>query len=151
MQEPLWAHIIKRIMKSQIALPKYFEMKKIAFLIIIFSTVFGFSQSDSLQLKVKGKIIELKTKMPIARVTVLNKNTASVVLASENGDFEISAKINDKLLIGFLTVIFFIFMIFLLNINHFCQLDILDRHFQQHFQIFMYMDFLYMRLIILGH
>lgn len=46
---------------------------------------------------------------------------------------------------------FFIFMIFLLNINHFCQLDILDRHFQQHFQIFMYMDFLYMRLIILGH
>ena len=77
-------------------------MKKIAFLFLIFSTVFGFSQTDSLQIKVKGKIIDIKTKMSIARVTVLNKNTTAVVLASENGEFEISAKINDKLLFSHL-------------------------------------------------
>lgn len=64
--------------------------------------MFGFSQSDTLQVKVKGKIIDIKTNMPIARVTVLNKNTSSVVLASENGDFEISAKTNDKLLFSHL-------------------------------------------------
>ena len=77
-------------------------MKKITFLILILFTVFGFSQSDTLQVKVKGKIIDIKTNMPISRVTVLNKNTSSVVLASENGDFEISAKTNDKLLFSHL-------------------------------------------------
>lgn len=77
-------------------------MKKITFLILILTAVFGFSQSDTLQVKVKGKIIDIKTNMPIARVTVLNKNTSSVVLASENGDFEISAKTNDKLLFSHL-------------------------------------------------
>ena len=77
-------------------------MKKIAFLILILTAVFGFSQSDTLQVKVKGKIIDIKTNMPIARVTVLNKNTSAVVLASENGDFEIFAKTNDKLLFSHL-------------------------------------------------
>lgn len=77
-------------------------MKKIAFLILIFNAAFGFSQSDSLQIKVKGKIMDIKSKMPIERVTILNKNTSSVVLASENGDFEISAKANDKLLFSHL-------------------------------------------------
>ncbi|WP_396198605.1 carboxypeptidase-like regulatory domain-containing protein [Flavobacterium sp.] len=77
-------------------------MKKIAFLFLILNAVFGFSQSDTLQVKVKGKIIDIKTNMPIASVTVLNKNTSSVVLASENGDFEISAKTNDKLLFSHL-------------------------------------------------
>ena len=55
--------------------------------------MFGFSQSDTLQVKVKGKIMDIKTKMPIARVTVLNKNTSTVVLASENGDFEKASEI----------------------------------------------------------
>jgi hypothetical protein len=77
-------------------------MKKIAFLILIFNAAFGFSQSDSLQIKVKGKIMDIKSKMPIERVTILNKNTSSVVLASENGDFEISAKTNDRLLFSHL-------------------------------------------------
>jgi len=77
-------------------------MKKIAFLILLLNTAFGFSQSDSLQIKVKGKIMDIKTKMPIERVTILNKNTSAVVLASENGDFEISAKTNDKLLFSHL-------------------------------------------------
>jgi hypothetical protein len=77
-------------------------MKKIAFLFLILYGLFGFSQSDSLQIKVKGKILDIKTKTPIARVTVLNKNTSAVVLASENGDFEISAKTNDKLLFSHL-------------------------------------------------
>jgi hypothetical protein len=77
-------------------------MKNIAFLFLILNAAFGFSQSDSLQIKVKGKIMDIKTKMPIERVTVLNKNTSAVVLASENGDFEISAKTNDKLLFSHL-------------------------------------------------
>lgn len=77
-------------------------MKKIAFLILILNAVFGFSQSDSLQIKVKGKIMDIKSKMPIERVTILNKNTSEVVLASENGDFEIAAKANDKLLFSHL-------------------------------------------------
>jgi hypothetical protein len=77
-------------------------MKKIAFLILILNAAFGFSQSDSLQIKVKGKIMDIKSKMPIERVTILNKNTSSVVLASENGDFEISAKTNDRLLFSHL-------------------------------------------------
>lgn len=46
--------------------------------------------------------MDIKTKMPIERVTILNKNTSSVVLASENGDFEISAKTNDRLLFSHL-------------------------------------------------
>ncbi|WP_353148699.1 carboxypeptidase-like regulatory domain-containing protein [Flavobacterium sp.] len=77
-------------------------MKKIAFLILLLNAAFGFSQSDTLQIKVKGKIMDIKSKMPIERVTILNKNTSSVVLASENGDFEISAKTNDRLLFSHL-------------------------------------------------
>jgi len=77
-------------------------MKKIAFLILLLNAAFGFSQTDSLQIKVKGKIMDIKSKMPIERVTILNKNTSSVVLASENGDFEISAKTNDRLLFSHL-------------------------------------------------
>ena len=77
-------------------------MKKIAYLFLLFFSVFGFSQTDSLQLKVKGKISDIKTSAPIARVTVVNKNNSSVVLASENGEFEISANRNDKLLFSHL-------------------------------------------------
>lgn len=77
-------------------------MKKIAFLFLLFFSVFGFSQSDSLQLNVKGKITDLKSNAAIARVTILNKNSSKVVLASENGEFEISANLNDELLISHL-------------------------------------------------
>ena len=77
-------------------------MKKIAYLFILFFSVFGFSQNDSLQLIVKGKIFDIKTNAPIARVTVVNKNNSTVVLASENGEFEIAANKNDKLLFSHL-------------------------------------------------
>lgn len=77
-------------------------MKKIAYLFIFFFSVFGFSQNDSLQLIVKGKIFDIKTNASISRVTVVNKNNSSVVLASENGEFEIIANRNDKLLFSHL-------------------------------------------------
>lgn len=77
-------------------------MRKISFLLLLFFSVFGFSQTDSLQLKVKGKIMDIKTNTSIARVTVLNKNNSAVVLASENGEFEISATLNDELLFSHL-------------------------------------------------
>ncbi len=77
-------------------------MKKIAYLFLLFFSVFGFSQSDSLQFKVKGKISDIKTNTAIARVTVVNKNNSSVILASENGEFEITAYLNDKLLFSHL-------------------------------------------------
>jgi hypothetical protein len=77
-------------------------MKKITYLFILFFSVFGFSQADSLQLKVKGKISDIKTNTSIARVTVVNKNNSTVVLASENGEFEITAQLNDKLLFSHL-------------------------------------------------
>ena len=77
-------------------------MKKIIYLFLLFFSVLGFSQADSLQLKVKGKISDLKTNASIARVTVVNKNNSSVVLASENGEFEISANMNDELLFSHL-------------------------------------------------
>lgn len=77
-------------------------MKKIAYLFIFFFSVFGFSQNDSLQLIVKGKIFDIKTNASISRVTVVNKNNSSVVLASENGEFEIVANRNDKLLFSHL-------------------------------------------------
>lgn len=77
-------------------------MRKIVYIFLLFFSVFGFSQSDSLQLKVKGKILDIKTNASIARVTVLNKNNSTVVLASENGEFEISAHLNDELLFSHL-------------------------------------------------
>mgnify|MGYP006363452721 FL=1 len=77
-------------------------MKKIAFLFLLYFSFFVFSQTDSLQLKVKGKISDIKTNTSIARVTVVNKNSSLVVLASENGEFEISANRNDILLFSHL-------------------------------------------------
>lgn len=73
-------------------------MKKAIYIFLLFLSVFGFAQTDSLQLKVKGKISDIKTNASIARVTVVNKNNSVVVLASENGEFEITANVNDKLL-----------------------------------------------------
>ncbi|MES2863412.1 MAG: carboxypeptidase-like regulatory domain-containing protein [Bacteroidota bacterium] len=77
-------------------------MKKIIHICFLLFTAVVFSQQDSLQLKVKGKIADIKTNASIARVTILNKNNSSVVLASENGEFEISANVNDKLLFSHL-------------------------------------------------
>jgi len=77
-------------------------MRKIAYLYFLLFTTVVFSQQDSLQLKVKGKILDVKTNTSIARVTVLNKNNSSIVLASENGEFEITANLNDKLLFSHL-------------------------------------------------
>ncbi len=77
-------------------------MRKIAYLYFLLFTSVVFSQQDSLQLKVKGKILDVKTNTSIARVTVVNKNNSSVVLASENGEYEITANINDKLLFSHL-------------------------------------------------
>ena len=77
-------------------------MKKTAYLFLLFLSVFGFSQTDSLHLKVKGKISDIKTNTSISRVTVVNKNNSSVVLATENGEFEITANMNDKLLFSHL-------------------------------------------------
>lgn len=77
-------------------------MKKLAYLFLFFFSLFGISQTDSLQLKVKGKILDSKTNASISRVTVVNKNNSTVVLASENGEFEISANKNDKLLFSHL-------------------------------------------------
>ena len=78
-------------------------MKKLAYLFLLLFSLFGFSQSDSLQLKVKGKIVDIVTNKPIERVTVLNKNSSLVMLASENGDFEITANLNDKLIFSHLS------------------------------------------------
>ena len=77
-------------------------MRKIIYIYFLLFTAVVFSQQDSLQLKVKGKITDIKTNTSIARVTVLNKNNSSVVLASENGEFEITANMNDKLLFSHL-------------------------------------------------
>ncbi len=77
-------------------------MKKLAYLFLLFFSLFGISQTDSLQLKVKGKILDSKTNASISRVTVVNKNNSTVVLASENGEFEISVNKNDKLLFSHL-------------------------------------------------
>lgn len=73
-------------------------MKKVIYICFLLFVTVGFSQQDSLQIKVKGKIVDVKTNTAIARVTVLNKNNSTVVLASENGEFEIIANTNDKLL-----------------------------------------------------
>jgi hypothetical protein len=77
-------------------------MKKATYLFLLFFSFFGFSQIDSVQQKVKGKILDIKTNASIGRVTVVNKNNSAVVLASENGEFEINANKNDKLLFSHL-------------------------------------------------
>lgn len=78
-------------------------MRKVAYICFLLFATVVFSQQDSLQLKVKGKIMDIKTNTSIARVTVLNKNNSTVVLASENGEFEITAQMNDKLLFSHLS------------------------------------------------
>lgn len=77
-------------------------MKKVIYLLIYLFSLLGFSQTDSTLVKVRGKILDIKTQASIGRVTVLNKNNSAVVLASENGEFEINANINDKLLFSHL-------------------------------------------------
>lgn len=77
-------------------------MKKVIYICFLLFITVGFSQQDSLQLKVKGKITDIKTNTSIGRVTVLNKNSSTVVLASENGEFEIMATVNDKILFSHL-------------------------------------------------
>jgi len=73
-------------------------MKKLLYIFILLLSVLGFAQTDTLNIKVTGKIVDIKTNEPIARVTVVNKNTSTSVLASESGQFVIEAKTNDKLL-----------------------------------------------------
>lgn len=79
-----------------------FFMKKLVYIFILIWSVFGFSQTDSLQVKITGKIVDLKSNEAVSRVTILNKNTLETALASENGQFEIVANLNDKLLFSHL-------------------------------------------------
>lgn len=79
-----------------------FFMKKLVYIFILIWSVFGFSQTDSLQIKITGKIVDLKSNEAVSRVTILNKNNLVSTLASENGQFEIVANLNDKLLFSHL-------------------------------------------------
>lgn len=79
-----------------------FQMKKLVYLLLFFVSVFGFAQTDSLQIKISGKIVDQKTNDAISGVTILNKNTLVSALATEKGQFEIFAKVNDKLLFSHL-------------------------------------------------
>lgn len=79
-----------------------FFMKKLVYIFILIWSVFGFSQTDSLQIKITGKIVDLKSNEAVSRVTILNKNNLVSTLASEDGQFEIVANLNDKLLFSHL-------------------------------------------------
>lgn len=77
-------------------------MKKLLYIFILLLSVFGFAQTDTLNIKITGKIVDIKTNEPISRVTIVNKNSSTSALASDNGQFEIVAKFNDKLLFSHL-------------------------------------------------
>ncbi|WP_458625935.1 carboxypeptidase-like regulatory domain-containing protein [Winogradskyella sp. PC D3.3] len=80
-------------------------MRYLLFLIICLSTVSGFSQDSTATktpTKVKGTIVSASTGLPLAEANVININQVVGTATTDEGLFEIKAKVNDTLHLSYL-------------------------------------------------
>lgn len=73
----------------------------IVFLFSIFTTV-SFSQKDTIVSKLSGSVYNSETRLPMSNVHVINTTKIKGTTTDGNGLFEITAKVNDTLLISYL-------------------------------------------------
>jgi len=77
-------------------------MKKILPIFFLFVSLLSFSQQDSLKVgKLKGQVIEAETKKFLSAANILNLNSVVGTITNENGDFQITAKVNDTIIVSY--------------------------------------------------
>lgn len=75
-------------------------MQKTYLLVLFFlvTTIISFSQTQ----KLKGQIIHAETKKPLSAAHILNLNTVIGTITSEKGVFDLTAQVNDTVLVSYL-------------------------------------------------
>ncbi len=78
-------------------------IKKIFFLVIILITSTTFSQNTIVKKKkLKGRITDVKTKLPLKSANILNLNTVIGTITNQYGEFALTAKKNDTIHISYI-------------------------------------------------
>lgn len=74
------------------------------FIVFLFSifTISSFSQKDTIVSKLSGSVYNSETRLPMSNVHVINTTKIKGTTTDGNGLFEITAKVNDTLLISYL-------------------------------------------------
>jgi hypothetical protein len=74
-------------------------MKKFLFLIIFFCGFWAYSQDDQ---KVQATVINAQTQQPLESVHVVNLNKVKGTITNKNGEFTLTAAVNDTLYFSYL-------------------------------------------------
>jgi hypothetical protein len=78
-------------------------IKKIFFIVIMLTTLTLFSQnSKEKKVKLKGRIIDVKTRFPLKSAHILNLNSVIGTITNRFGEFAITAKKNDVIHISYI-------------------------------------------------
>jgi len=75
--------------------------KKITFLLLIIGTTV-FSQNEEKKVKLKGRIIDVKTKLPLKSAHILNLETVIGTVTNRLGKFEISSNKGDVIHVSYI-------------------------------------------------
>jgi hypothetical protein len=77
-------------------------MKKLLPIFLLFVSLASFSQTDSLAVKkLIGQVIEAESKKVLSAANILNLNSVVGTITNENGDFQITAKVNDTIIVSY--------------------------------------------------
>jgi len=77
-------------------------MKKLFPIFLLLVSLVSFSQTDSLAVKkLIGQVIEAESKKVLSAANILNLNSVVGTITNENGDFQITAKVNDTIIVSY--------------------------------------------------
>ena len=77
-------------------------MKKIIYLLILFTVSIGFSQEDQTSGELQGVVFNTSDEGVMGNVHVLNLNQVIGTITNEQGQFNITARVNDTLYLSYL-------------------------------------------------
>lgn len=78
-------------------------MRNILFLAFLFIYFVGYSQKDTLSVRVlKGQIIHAEERTPLSAAHVMNLNSVVGTITDDRGFFEIPSQVNDTILVSYL-------------------------------------------------
>jgi len=77
-------------------------MKKIIYLLILFTVSIGFSQEDQTSGELQGVVFNTSDEAVMGNVHVLNLNQVIGTITNEQGQFNITARVNDTLYLSYL-------------------------------------------------
>ena len=77
-------------------------LKNIFFIVVFLFTLLAFSQEESVEQKLRGRIIDVNTNFPLKSAHILNMNSVIGTVTNHYGEFSIAAQKNDVIYITYI-------------------------------------------------